>query len=145
MDTCPQEDGSLQAVIRQPNGNIRLIPAKWHGTETRQYVAAWKHPPPFPPSTHLPQKHQTSLKGMAAWLYSGEHEFFSKKILPNPDNPIYFLPHGRRKAPVIQSGCSSGVERNLAKVDVVGSNPIIRSIFCLQGYCKPLILQSLPW
>ncbi len=26
------------------------------------------------------------------------------------------------------SGCSSGVERNLAKVDVVGSNPIIRSI-----------------
>ncbi len=26
-----------------------------------------------------------------------------------------------------QRGCSSGVERNLAKVDVVGSNPIIRS------------------
>lgn len=43
------------------------------------------------------------------------------------------------------SGCSSGVERNLAKVDVVGSNPIIRSIFCYWGYCKPLILQGLPW
>ncbi len=26
-----------------------------------------------------------------------------------------------------KSGCSSVVERNLAKVDVVGSNPIIRS------------------
>ena len=94
-----------------------------------EYAAAWKHPLPLPSSTHLPQKHQTSLKGMAAWPCSGEHEFFSKKILPNPDSSIYFLPHGRRKAPVIQSGCSSGVERNLAKVDVVGSNPIIRSIF----------------
>lgn len=47
MDTRPQEDGSLQAVIRQPNGNIRLMPAKWHGTETWQYATAWKHPPPF--------------------------------------------------------------------------------------------------
>ena len=94
-----------------------------------EYAAAWKHPLPLPSSIHLPQKHQTSLKGMAAWSCSGEHEFFSKKILPNPDSSIYFLPHGRRKAPVIQSGCSSGVERNLAKVDVVGSNPIIRSIF----------------
>ncbi len=35
----------------------------------------------------------------------------------------------------IQSGCSSGVERNLAKVDVVGSNPIIRSIF----YCESVL------
>ena len=35
-----------------------------------------------------------------------------------------------RKEPVEsnQSGCSSVVERNLAKVDVVGSNPIIRSL-----------------
>ena len=29
-------------------------------------------------------------------------------------------------------GCSSGVEHNLAKVGVVGSNPIARSIFLLQ-------------
>ncbi len=39
------------------------------------------------------------------------------------------MAHGRRKAPIVPSGCSSGVERNLAKVDVVGSNPIIRSNF----------------
>ena len=52
------------------------------------------------------------------------------------------MAHGRHKAPIVPSGCSSGVERNLAKVDVVGSNPIIRSIFCLRGYCNPLILQS---
>ena len=58
--------------------------------------------------------------------------FFSKKILPNPDSPIYFLSHGCHKALDFQSGCSSGVERNLAKVDVVGSNPIIRSI-CPSG------------
>ena len=32
-----------------------------------------------------------------------------------------------------QSGRSSGVERNLAKVEVVGSNPIARSIFSM-GY-----------
>ena len=35
------------------------------------------------------------------------------------------------------SGCSSGVERNLAKVDVVGSNPIIRSnSFCKKTYAN---------
>jgi hypothetical protein len=31
----------------------------------------------------------------------------------------------------LKSGCSSGVERNLAKVDVVSSNLITRSIFFL--------------
>ena len=36
------------------------------------------------------------------------------------------------------SGCSSGVERNLAKVDVVGSNPIIRSIYTLVNICANL-------
>ena len=59
----------------------------------------------------------------------GKQDFFSKKILPRPENLIYFSAHGRRKAPIVPSGCSSGVERNLAKVDVVGSNPIIRSNF----------------
>lgn len=114
--------GNLTAISGScpPNGRTR----KRGNTQRHGSIRS-----PFPSSTHLPQKHQTSLKGMAAWPCSGEHEFFSKKILPNPDSSIYFLPHGRRKAPVIQSGCSSGVERNLAKVDVVGSNPIIRSIF----------------
>lgn len=36
-------------------------PEKQHGT--------------FPSSPLLPQKHQSSLKGTAAWPYSGEHEF----------------------------------------------------------------------
>jgi hypothetical protein len=34
---------------------------------------------------------------------------------------------------VVESGCSSGVERNLAKVDVVSSNLITRSIFSLRS------------
>ena len=34
-----------------------------------------------------------------------------------------------------ERGCSSVVERNLAKVDVVGSNPIIRSL-------KGLLMQA---
>ena len=63
--------------------------------------------------------------------------FFSKKNLVKFEFPYIFLPHGRRKASVIQSGCSSGVERNLAKVDVVGSNPIIRSkSFCKKTYAN---------
>ncbi len=33
-------------------------------------------------------------------------------------------------------GCSSVVERNLAKVDVVGSNPIIRSHPSSEGVCN---------
>ncbi len=35
------------------------------------------------------------------------------------------------------SGCSSGVEHNLAKVGVVGSNPIARSIeFCIYSFLR---------
>ena len=34
-----------------------------------------------------------------------------------------------------ERGRSSGVERNLAKVEVVGSNPIARSIFLLSLDC----------
>ena len=48
---------------------------------------------------------------------------------------VAFSRNGRINLPAVgsgplthPSGCSSGVERNLAKVDVVGSNPIIRSI-----------------
>lgn len=47
VDTRPQEDGSLEAVIRKTNGDIRIMPAKWQDTETRQYAAAWKHPSPM--------------------------------------------------------------------------------------------------
>lgn len=47
VDTRPQEDGSLEAVIRKTNGDIRVMPAKWQDTETRQYAAAWKHPFPM--------------------------------------------------------------------------------------------------
>ena len=35
--------------------------------------------------------------------------------------------------PLNQCGYSSGVERNLAKVDVVGSNPIARSNFLVNS------------
>ncbi len=34
-----------------------------------------------------------------------------------------------KPGPVLECGCSSGVEHNLAKVGVVGSNPIARSKF----------------
>ncbi|AYR28273.1 hypothetical protein CUB89_06600 [Akkermansia muciniphila] len=30
----------------------------------------------------------------------GKQDFFSKKILPRPENLIYFSAHGRRKAPI---------------------------------------------
>ena len=39
------------------------------------------------------------------------------------------------RSPKNHRGCSSVVERNLAKVDVVGSNPIIRSL-------KGLLMQA---
>jgi hypothetical protein len=38
-------------------------------------------------------------------------------------------PHGNHPRRATECGRSSGVERHLAKVDVVGSNPIARSIF----------------
>ena len=43
-------------------------------------------------------------------------------------------------------GRSSGVERNLAKVEVVGSNPIARSIFPqhFNGLKKRLVLAAVP-
>ncbi len=31
----------------------------------------------------------------------GKQDFFSKKILPRPENLIYSLAHGRCKAPII--------------------------------------------
>ena len=37
-------------------------------------------------------------------------------------------------------GCSSVVERNLAKVDVVGSSPIIRSLLKVFSKCKWFVL-----
>ena len=50
----------------------------------------------------------------------------------------------------MQRGCSSVVERNLAKVDVVGSNPIARSIphggfplLLLFGSCPAQLMNSL--
>ena len=58
---------------------------------------------------------------------------FSRDRRINPSAAV----SGRRKAPIVPSGCSSGVERNLAKVDVVGSNPIIRSkSFCKKTYAN---------
>ncbi len=42
----------------------------------------------------------------------------------------YICRQSRRQMPT-RCGRSSGVERNLAKVEVVGSNPIARSIFPL--------------
>ena len=54
----------------------------------------------------------------------------TKKRLARSEKTSIMTPlphHSSTRAQVRQSGCSSVVERNLAKVDVVGSNPIIRS------------------
>jgi hypothetical protein len=60
------------------------------------------------------EKKEESTEKCLAWIQN-------QSINASEHAPQRFTEH--------QSGCSSGVERNLAKVDVVGSNPIIRSIF----------------
>ena len=56
--------------------------------------------------------------------------FYTKKSCQEKMN-VYNTPVlviKRDDIPQTKRGCSSVVERNLAKVDVVGSNPIIRSL-----------------
>ena len=69
--------------------------------------------------------------------YHHDHHFFDiilifyKKSLASRCKMSIIAPlpreTGNGGTRIAKSGCSSVVERNLAKVDVVGSNPIIRS------------------
>lgn len=99
VDTRPQEDGALEAVIRQTNGDIRILPPKWQDKETRQYVAAWKNPCPM-------KKDNTRLRTFSSWRQARaksecadiptvafvlgkkggpEEAEFKKQILDNPE------------------------------------------------------------
>ncbi len=50
---------------------------------------------------------------------------------------------GPRYHQILLRGSSSGVEHNLAKVGVAGSNPVSRSIFCFQNQILTVILELL--
>ncbi len=53
--------------------------------------------------------------------------FLIKKYAKNEKKCLHFIFDVILSNPLTQCGYSSGVERNLAKVDVVGPNPIARS------------------
>ena len=75
----------------------------------------------------MKQFYQIQAAGQANSIFLHRIDIFPKKRLASGAKMSIIAPLPRQTWKC-ERGCSSVVERNLAKVDVVGSNPIIRSL-----------------